>query len=85
MTINTDLTYILTGKPQLYSGFCNNLSHTGIHFSTQNAIAEGTSLEIMIDPLSKKLSPLKATVEVIRTAPTADNSFGIAGKIVEYK
>lgn len=85
MIMNTDLTYTLPGNSQLYAGFCNNLSHSGIHFSTQNALSAGTSLDVTIKPQSDKLSPLKARVEVIRVDPGADSAFGIAGRVVEYK
>ena len=85
MIVRTDLTYTLTAKPQVYAGFCNNLSHSGIHFSTQNTLDEGTSLEIIIAPQGNKITPLKATVEVIRIDPSADNTIGVAGKILAYK
>lgn len=85
LSINTDLTFILPGTSQVYSGFCNNLSHSGIHFSTRDAIPEGTSLDITIDPKNDKISPLRATIEVIRIDPSSDDTVGIAGKIVEYK
>jgi len=85
MILNTDLSYTLTGTSQVYSGFCNNLSHTGIHFSAQNPVPEGTSLEITIEPQDNKIRPLRATVEVIRIDHSSDNTVGIAGRIVAYK
>ncbi|KPJ99057.1 MAG: hypothetical protein AMK71_10355 [Nitrospira bacterium SG8_35_4] len=85
VVINSDLTYTLDGSSNLFSGMCNNLSHSGIHFSTQNELSAGSSLEITIDPRSDKIRPLKAVVEVIRVDVEAGRTFGIAGKIVNYK
>jgi hypothetical protein len=85
LIINTDLTYTLTGSSDLFSGMCNNMSHSGIHFSTQNTIPLGTSLEVRIDSRNDKLRPMKAVVEVIRVDAAPDSTFGIAGKIIEYK
>jgi hypothetical protein len=85
LIINTLLTYTLIGSSDLFSGMCNNMSHSGIHFSAQNTIPVGTSLEVSIDLQNDKLRPLKAVVEVVRVDATAVSTFGIAGKIVEYK
>jgi hypothetical protein len=64
---------------------CNNLSHSGIHFSTQNVLSEGSALEITIDPKNDMIKPLKASVEVIRINVDSGGTYGIAGKIIEYK
>lgn len=85
MVLKTNLTYTLAGSSNLFAGMCNNLSHSGIHFSTQNVLSEGSSLEVTIDPTNNKLRPLKAVVEVIRVDADTGSTFGIAGKIVEYK
>jgi hypothetical protein len=83
--LKTELTYTLTGNSNLFSGMCNNLSHSGIHFSTQNVLSEGSSLDVTIDPKNNKFRPLKAVVEVIRINVDIGSTYGIAGKIVEYK
>ena len=85
LQLKTDLTYTLTGSNSLFSGMCNNLSHSGIHFSTQNVLSEGSSLEVTIDSKNEKIRPLKASVEVIRINADAGGTYGIAGKIMEYK
>jgi len=85
MVLKTDLTYTLTGSGNLFSGMCNNLSHSGIHFSTGNALPAGSSLEVTIDSRNDKIRPLKAVVEVIRVDAGTGGTFGIAGKIVAYK
>jgi len=85
MALKTDLTYTLAGNSNVFAGHCNNLSHTGIHFSTQNAVEKGTSLELTIDSKNNRISPLRAVVEVIRIDADTGSTFGLAGKIVEYK
>ena len=85
MAIKADMSYTISGKSSAYSGFCNNLSHSGIHFSTQNALLAGNSLEITLDPMGTNINVLRAIVEVLRVDFAGDNSYGVAGKIVEYK
>ncbi len=85
MDIKADMAYTISGKSSAYPGFCNNLSHSGIHFSTQNALSVGNSLEITLDPMGTTINALRAMVEVLRVDFIGDNSYGVAGKIVEYK
>ena len=85
MDIKADMAYTISGKSSAHSGFCNNLSHTGIHFSTRNALSEGNSLEITLDPMGTNINVLRAIVEVLRVEFAGDNSYSVAGKIVEYK
>ena len=85
MVLLTNLTYTITGSSSLFSGMCNNLSHSGIHFSTQNVLSKGSSLEVTIDSQNEKIRPLKASVEVIRINANVGGTYGVAGKIVEYR
>jgi hypothetical protein len=85
MDIKAVMAYTISTKSGAYSGFCNNLSHSGIHFSTQNALSEGNSLEVTLDPMGTNINALRAIVEVLRVDFVGDNSYGVAGKIVEYK
>ena len=85
LDIKAVMAYTISGRSGAYSGFCNNLSHSGIHFSTPNSLSEGNSLEITLDPMGTTINALRAKVEVLRVDFVGDNSYGVAGKIVEYK
>ena len=84
MDIKADMAFTVSGKSGAYTGHCNNLSHSGIHFSTPNALTKGNSLEITLDPMGTNINVLRAIVEVLRVDFVGDNSYGVAGKIVRY-
>lgn len=85
MEINAEITYTLQDNDSIYKGQCNNLSHSGIMFTTEHALPEGQSLELTIDTKSNKFQPMKALVEIIRVEPSGDDQYRNAGIIKEYK
>lgn len=84
LTINADLTYTRFHDNNMHSGFCKNLSYTGILFITEQNLSPGDSVVVTLDTKSSNFTPLKARVEVVRIEP-ADNKYTVAGKITEYK
>jgi hypothetical protein len=84
LTINADLTYNKFHDTDMHSGFCKNLSYTGILFITEQNLSPGDSVFVTLDTKSSNFTPLKARVEVVRTQP-ADSKYTVAGKITEYK
>jgi len=84
VTINADITYSRSGGDGQYSGFCKNLSHTGILFETEQAFAPGDSAVFTLDTKSHGFRPLTARIEVVRVEPS-ENSYSVACKIVEYQ
>lgn len=86
MSAEHALEYREVGSGETRSGICHNLSATGILFSSDHAIAEGTQLEVSITPQVSVVSPFNAVVEVIRSHPNgAEGRFSIAGKITAIK
>ncbi len=85
MEINAEITYTLQGNDSRYKGQCNNLSHSGIMFTTEQALPKGQSLELTIDTKSNKFQPMKALVEIIRVEPSENDQYMAAGIIREYK
>ncbi|MBL1277620.1 MAG: PilZ domain-containing protein [Ectothiorhodospiraceae bacterium] len=74
------------GSNETYHGICCNLSATGIMFTTENEITDGTELEINMTPQYSVVSPFEATVEVIRAQQNgAPGIYVIAGKITSIK
>lgn len=74
------------GTKEMQQGTCCNLSATGIMFTSENAIPDGTELEINITPQYSVVSPFDAVVEVIRSMSNGSpDEFTIAGKITSFK
>lgn len=70
------------GSDKTQQGVCCNLSATGILFTTEQAIPQGTELEVNITPQYSVVSPFDAVVKVVRTQPNAAASqYSVAGKI----
>ena len=84
MPVNAELTYNIPGDNQTYTGVCNDLSHTGIFFITEQSLSNGQTLEVTIDSRDSKFEPMKATVEVIRVE-SSYNKFSIGCKILEFQ
>ena len=74
------------GADETQQGTCCNLSATGIMFTTENAIPNGTELEVNITPQYSVVSPFDAVVEVIRSMSNGSpDEFTVAGKITSFK
>ncbi|RJQ18068.1 MAG: PilZ domain-containing protein [Nitrospiraceae bacterium] len=83
MTLNIQFNFTVNGKT--FTGFCKNLSHTGIQFVTDQSIGKEAAIEITIGTESSRFEPMKAKVEIIREELTDYNKYVVAGKIIEYK
>ena len=84
MAIKANITYSIDGVKGMYTGMSDNLSHSGIQFTTERALLPGKSIEFRLTSLDGKVDPLEAKAQILRVA-TADNKFLVAGKIIEYK
>jgi hypothetical protein len=84
MSISAEITYRIDGDVALYTGKSNNLSHSGIQFLTERDLKPGTSIEFRLASFDGKVDPLEAKARVIRVEP-AENTYIIAGTIIEYK
>lgn len=84
MSIKADITYSIDGDGTMYTGMSNNLSHSGIQFITERALSPGKSIEFRLASFDGKVDPLEAKAQVVRVEP-ADNTYIVAGKIIEYK
>lgn len=83
MEADHDLQYHIVGASGERYGTCVNLSANGIMFTTEENLAEGSELEINITPQYSVVSPLDATVEVIRSQSNGlEGSYAIAGRII---
>ncbi|MBC8412999.1 PilZ domain-containing protein [bacterium] len=85
MNLQAEFNYSESGQTEHITAFCNNLSHTGIQFTTSKALQPAQVIDIYFKTEHAKFQPLKGTVEVIRCTPTEEKTFVVAGKIIEYK
>lgn len=85
MPIESPLTYSVDGQSNLYSGFCKNLSHSGIFFTTEQSLSKGQSISVTLGSKSEQFNPMKASIEIIRVQFSNDSKFGIAGKILKIQ
>ena len=83
MTMNTPITFSFNGEDIGRNGFCKDLSHTGICFTTKNIHSEKTHLELTIDTNYSGFKPFKAKVEILRSE-LAGTEYSVAGKILTY-
>ncbi|RJQ49369.1 MAG: PilZ domain-containing protein [Nitrospiraceae bacterium] len=82
-TINANLLFAGRDNSK-YTGFCTNLSHSGIFFITEQFLSKGDSVVITLATNNKRFAPLKARVEIVRTTQS-EGKYAVAGKIVEYQ
>ena len=84
MSINAAMRLSIDGRKSSVDGFCEDLSHSGIRFTTSQALKKGESVEIELNTKDLKFKPLKAAVEVLRVE-VADDRYRVAGIIRDYK
>jgi len=69
------------GSGETHYGECINLSAGGVLFTSQLEVAPGTLMEISIKPEHALVSPLDATIKVVRSQSTDNGGYAIAGQI----
>ena len=81
--IKTDskIEYRMMGSGETHYGECINLSAGGVLFTSQHDVAPGTLMEISIKPEHAMVSPLDATIKVVRSQSTEKGGYAIAGQI----
>ena len=81
--IKTDskIEFRVVGTKDTYYGECINLSAGGVLFTSEQNVAPGTLMEISIKPEQVLVSPLDATIKVVRTQSNTNGSYAIAGQI----
>ncbi|MFK5891942.1 MAG: PilZ domain-containing protein [Pseudomonadota bacterium] len=84
MTVECDVSYIVEGTTEKFSGKGTDLSATGVMFSASQDLALGTILEIHIHPYIKTVRSLTAKAEVIRNSKEGD-SFIIGVKMYDVE
>ena len=74
------------GSHETQQGVCCNLSATGIMFTTEQEIPQGTELEVNITPQYSVVSPFDAVVKVVRSQANGEPAqYTVAGKITSIQ
>ncbi len=85
MKVECIVDYILHGETEAQQAAGHNLSAGGVRFETEQEIATGTLLEIVISPQQKLTPPLEASAEVVRVEPSADGKYIISCRFHQLK
>ncbi|MBS1212913.1 MAG: type pilus assembly PilZ [Proteobacteria bacterium] len=75
----------LVDSEQSFEGICNNISGSGILFSTKQALELGRAVEIRVEPANRLIPPFIAFVEIVRCAHLRLGDYLIAGAIKGIK
>jgi len=78
---SSKIEYREIGSDLTYLGQCINVSTGGVLFTCDHNITPGTIMEISIKPEQKTVTPLDATIKVVRTQSNVNGSFNVAGQI----
>ncbi|HHI92939.1 MAG TPA: PilZ domain-containing protein [Gammaproteobacteria bacterium] len=86
MNTEHDLQFREVGSEKVQQGVCRNLSATGIMFTTEQKIPQGTELSVTITPQYSVVSPFDAVIKVVRTQTNGvPSQYAIAGKITSIR
>jgi PilZ domain len=86
MNAEHELQFREVGSTETQRGICCNLSATGILFTTDQKIPDGTELEVNITPQYSVVSPFDAKVKVVRSRPNgAESQYIVAGEITSMQ
>ena len=81
MQTDSKINFRPEGSKNIYQGECINLSAAGVLFTCDQRFGPGTRIDINITPQYSVVTPLAATIEVVRSSLHSGGSFAIAGEI----
>ena len=83
MEVGCPMQFKIQGDPALHTAVVRDLSASGLGFVCQQALAEGSVVEVVVSPEKAIVPPLQAIAEVVRLSPQDDGSYEIGVKITE--
>lgn len=83
MEVECPMTFRLQGEGNLYQGMARDLSASGLSILSAQEVAEGSLLEIHLQPEKSIVPPLQAVCEVMRLSSPAPGQFELGVRIVE--
>jgi len=83
MGVKSKLTFKICGTNEVYEAISNDLSATGISFTSKRQVSEGDLLEVHMNPGMDITPPLVITIKVIRAVASDSGEYEIAGATQE--
>jgi hypothetical protein len=81
MEVECPMTFRIQGEDTLHQGVARDLSASGLSILCQREVAEGSLLEVNVQPEKSIVPPLQATCEVMRVHSPAPGQFELGVKI----
>ena len=81
MAVECPMTFCIEGETEVHKGTARDLSASGLSVLCQKEIAEGTVLEVNIQPEKAIVPPLQATCEVVRVSSIVAGEYELGLKI----
>jgi len=83
MNLDCKLEYSINGDATKKTGIVSNLSGDGISFMSDQNVAPGTHIHVLITPDNTVTPPLDMTVEVTRCDEESEDQYQVAAIIVK--
>ncbi|HHS84092.1 MAG TPA: PilZ domain-containing protein [Gammaproteobacteria bacterium] len=85
MDVECVVDYKVPGATEMQQAAGHDLSAGGVRFETEQEIAVGTLLEIVISPQQQLTPPLEATAEVVRVDSSTDGKCFVSCQFHQLK
>lgn len=79
MDVNSQLSFSISGSDNIHEGIAQDLSATGLRFTTRQKVNVGDMLDICMKPGIDITPPLETTMAVVRVTETEDGQYEVAG------
>ena len=83
MSVDCHIEFSIAGSTEKHKGDGKNLSANGVKFITDQKLAEGQELDVIVHPVIQTVTPLKAKAKVVRVIHDEDNDQYIIGLSME--
>lgn len=83
MRLNCPATFTDPQTGESFSHMALNLSGGGVLFLSHQAYAQGTALDMQVEPGIGLTPPLRARIHVLRSEPREQGGFAVAATIAE--
>jgi len=82
MKVDTEIILNLTNSDKRVSGYCKDLSGTGMLIEVDEAVAEGETCKTTLPSNNDAFPSLEATIKVLRCTQAGEKSFQLGTEIL---
>jgi hypothetical protein len=83
MALDCSLQYTISADDKTYQGKIKNLSAKGVLFTGDKSIALGVQIQITVSPVNDITPPMVADVRITRCDQNDDETYYVAGEILQ--